>query len=292
MMSQAMVTAGVIRLLKAEKRIPTEQMRFVLSVVEAVEGAEVAEGVDRRVWEIWKREVLPRVLSRRVVAEEEMVGSERWRCVHWARVLNGEYGIVRGRGHQPRDGGHAAASSPQAGPQFEAPEGREEENARRNFGPFPFDDVDEDIPRSSPRAGADIEDIPLTSQSKPEGPTDAVVADGVSRTTASPLDERPSISDHAYSTADHGTTWWYESPERTGLGYETCDPSAKSTSEGHDRGDEVEEEQEEQEERGSPRLKIRRHKLREHSRVAIKGGGGAWKGALIRQTFFDPSGYS
>ncbi|KAK5113538.1 hypothetical protein LTR62_003407 [Meristemomyces frigidus] len=55
LMSRAMVKAGILRPLQEGKHISASQMRYILSLVQQLEGNEVAQSLDRAVWESNKK---------------------------------------------------------------------------------------------------------------------------------------------------------------------------------------------------------------------------------------------
>ncbi|USW59453.1 hypothetical protein Slin15195_G127720 [Septoria linicola] len=79
-MTSAIVTAGIMRYLQEHKRPASAQVRYILHIVEKVEGKQVAMKLDRVIWTLWKEDVLPKVKA-------------RWR-EHVARVRMGVQEIV------------------------------------------------------------------------------------------------------------------------------------------------------------------------------------------------------
>lgn len=53
LISRALVKAGISRALKERERLTREQVKYVISIVDLIEGSEVAKEVDRIVWETW-----------------------------------------------------------------------------------------------------------------------------------------------------------------------------------------------------------------------------------------------
>ncbi|GIZ38652.1 hypothetical protein CKM354_000206200 [Cercospora kikuchii] len=58
-MAKAFVVAGIMRSLEEYQRPPTTRVKYILHVVERIEGAQVAEKLDQAVWALWKKQVLP-----------------------------------------------------------------------------------------------------------------------------------------------------------------------------------------------------------------------------------------
>lgn len=67
-MAKAFVVSGIMRSLEEYQRPPTTRVKYILHVVERIEGAQVAEKLDQVVWALWKKKVLP-------------VFKERWRMM-------------------------------------------------------------------------------------------------------------------------------------------------------------------------------------------------------------------
>ncbi|WPA97731.1 uncharacterized protein RHO25_002342 [Cercospora beticola] len=67
-MAKAFVVAGIMRSLEEYQRPPTARVKYILHVVERIEGAQVAEKLDQAVWALWKGKVLS-------------VFKERWRMM-------------------------------------------------------------------------------------------------------------------------------------------------------------------------------------------------------------------
>ncbi|PPJ57697.1 hypothetical protein CBER1_00161 [Cercospora berteroae] len=58
-MAKAFVVAGIMRSLEEYQRPPTTRVKYILHIVERIEGAQVAEKLDQAVWAVWKKQVLP-----------------------------------------------------------------------------------------------------------------------------------------------------------------------------------------------------------------------------------------
>ncbi|KAF2766982.1 hypothetical protein EJ03DRAFT_329638 [Teratosphaeria nubilosa] len=57
LMSRALVRAGVLRYLKERKRVPRPQLQYVISLVQRLEGADVAATLDRLAFEVWSKKL-------------------------------------------------------------------------------------------------------------------------------------------------------------------------------------------------------------------------------------------
>lgn len=201
LMSRALVSAGVIRPLKMGVRVVKEELRYILSIVEAIEGKEVAHQLDRKILEIWQGKVLPDLLKAKRTGVEETATKERpegprqWRSFVWARERK--------------------MSNQHAHPQDV--EDVESGDANR-YDPFAFDDDEGGITKSSPSAGADSWDISASSDASVDdlaSPAFSASDLTIVQDMAWPEDEFVGASSDPFLQQD--------TQERRGLGYSGFD---------------------------------------------------------------------
>lgn len=195
LISRALVTAGVIRPLKMGVRVSTEELRFTLSVVEKVEGKDVAAQLDRKVLEIWQGSVLPQMLNANCsgIEEESFAekGADRWRSIAWAQERNGRNNKVYARQRAEI----------------------EEPDVTNRYEPFASDDGAGGISKSLPRAGADSWDVSASSKVQNEERASSLWASEVG-------DARDALWLNEMSfSADMTPSMPPVSPVRHGLGY-------------------------------------------------------------------------
>lgn len=199
LISRAFVAAGVTRPMKMGMRVPTQQLRYILSIVDTIEGREVAEQLDRMVLEISTKEVLPGLLKKTRMAMEEREkdeGSERWRSVAWARQRHGVNKVEWARNYDAE---------------------RDVSKANEIFASN--DDINGDVSWSSSRAEADPVGTPAL-EAKPVGlPYSQRMPGGFEITE--PLQKSPPLGDvtSAGATTELSSPR-KECPEKRGLGYD------------------------------------------------------------------------
>ncbi|KAH9834273.1 hypothetical protein Tdes44962_MAKER08690 [Teratosphaeria destructans] len=92
LMSRALVKAGVLRYLKERQRVPLPQLRYVISLVERLEGPDVAATLDRLAFEVWSKKLdlndpsLPGGGARGLTRmDRKMQNATMWRFKRWSR---------------------------------------------------------------------------------------------------------------------------------------------------------------------------------------------------------------
>nr|POF15311.1 hypothetical protein CFP56_42200 [Quercus suber] len=75
-MSRSMVHAGALRFLLEGRRIPTEQFRYILTLVRKLEGVDVAEELDRAMWAIWAHRFRPALRLQSVQRLRNLIGDD------------------------------------------------------------------------------------------------------------------------------------------------------------------------------------------------------------------------
>ncbi|KAI6795095.1 hypothetical protein KC361_g5204 [Hortaea werneckii] len=90
LLSRSLVQAGLLRPLKERKYLPLEQTRFVLSLVSRLEGPQVAERLDRLVWDARR--------GNRIPGKNELEDVDRRRGVEDQRLVGKVYGRFQAGG--------------------------------------------------------------------------------------------------------------------------------------------------------------------------------------------------
>lgn len=122
LMSRALVKAGILRPLEEGKYVPLAQTRYIISLVQRLEGDDIAQNLDRLVFVARKNNRVPRDGSGIWVGrmDEGIVRATRWRLRLWSKKQSSPWSGGEGISRSRFGDGHVSDGRQQAsGPSHE-----------------------------------------------------------------------------------------------------------------------------------------------------------------------------